>query len=610
MTYSPDPSQQRVIELPADARAHVEAGPGFGKTDVACARVASLVASGIEPTRILLLSFTRTAVREIRARIKELTARGVKTNGTEIRTLDSFAWRLRTGLSEVKKEGHGWGYEESIEEVVRMLEHPSDALSEYLGGFLHVFVDEAQDLVGARAKLVAAILDSLSPSCGYTVFIDPAQAIYGWADDGEGRPQGQAFSDLVRSLDPPPERYELTTLHRSSDRKLTELVLATRALILKEKSGPGSRPEQVRECIDRIFPEQGTDAVSVVKAIGPSDSMLVLFRSRFEAMRFSGSLSQENIAHRLRFGALPPVIAPWVALVMNRTSLLHLDRQEFNDIWKSLSVPGRWTTGWDPDHAWSLLRRMGAKGALQISVAAIADRLAMASPPDDLGLKEVGSSGPIVGTIHGSKGREAETVLACLPRAGTTEDEDACDEEARVLYVAVTRAKKSLHVLDGGPRVWTSRNGRAWRKTMKGSVQLEIGRSGDVDIGSVADEEVQARLELFDGKPLDVTSKGSRDSGWKRVITTQNGDVIGTLYAANGAPLMNDLWDISKFAWGEKAKPGNWIGHFRWFDVTTMACRADSPILNGVGARYRKTRVWLAPVFSGLGVMTQPWGKI
>ncbi len=63
-----DPSQRAVIrEAPREARQVVAAGPGFGKTAVACGRVAALLRAGVEPSRILLLSFTRTAVREMRS---------------------------------------------------------------------------------------------------------------------------------------------------------------------------------------------------------------------------------------------------------------------------------------------------------------------------------------------------------------------------------------------------------------------------------------------------------------------------------------------------------------------------------------------------------------
>ena len=79
----PDASQDAIVTAPTDARMLVEAGPGYGKTDVACARVAHLIADGVAPPQILLLSFTRTAVREMRTRIQQLAVRGTDVRGVE-----------------------------------------------------------------------------------------------------------------------------------------------------------------------------------------------------------------------------------------------------------------------------------------------------------------------------------------------------------------------------------------------------------------------------------------------------------------------------------------------------------------------------------------------
>ena len=65
-----DADQRAVIEAETDARLVVEAGPGTGKTAVACARLAHLInEEDIEASNTWMISFTRTAVAEIRARL-------------------------------------------------------------------------------------------------------------------------------------------------------------------------------------------------------------------------------------------------------------------------------------------------------------------------------------------------------------------------------------------------------------------------------------------------------------------------------------------------------------------------------------------------------------
>src|ERR1700736_2658268 len=51
------------------------AGAGTGKTTTLCARVAWLLSEGVPAERILLLTFTRRAAREMIQRARSLTAR-------------------------------------------------------------------------------------------------------------------------------------------------------------------------------------------------------------------------------------------------------------------------------------------------------------------------------------------------------------------------------------------------------------------------------------------------------------------------------------------------------------------------------------------------------
>src|SRR5438034_3931498 len=78
----------------------VEAGPGTGKSAVACQRVAFLVDEGVPPSRILLVSFTRTAVAELRDRIVTYAIAGDRARNVRISTVDSHAWSLRVGFEE------------------------------------------------------------------------------------------------------------------------------------------------------------------------------------------------------------------------------------------------------------------------------------------------------------------------------------------------------------------------------------------------------------------------------------------------------------------------------------------------------------------------------
>src|SRR6478752_3329359 len=85
-----DLAQLRVITQPADTRLIVDAGPGTGKTAVACARVAHLInEGGISPRGVWLISFTRTAVKEIRDRIRAYLHDPDALYGVKMATIDA-----------------------------------------------------------------------------------------------------------------------------------------------------------------------------------------------------------------------------------------------------------------------------------------------------------------------------------------------------------------------------------------------------------------------------------------------------------------------------------------------------------------------------------------
>src|SRR5947207_6409836 len=88
--------QRAAATAPADRPLLILAGAGTGKTATLSARVAWLIAQGLAPDRILLLTFTRRAAREGSSRTHALLERaGVAARGRVVGgTFHSVAWRL------------------------------------------------------------------------------------------------------------------------------------------------------------------------------------------------------------------------------------------------------------------------------------------------------------------------------------------------------------------------------------------------------------------------------------------------------------------------------------------------------------------------------------
>ncbi len=92
-----NPEQQQAVSHLHGPLA-VIAGAGSGKTRVIEYRVLALVRSGVEPERILLLTFTRRAAREMLHRASRHDARCRQVHGG---TFHSFAWKVVREFADV-----------------------------------------------------------------------------------------------------------------------------------------------------------------------------------------------------------------------------------------------------------------------------------------------------------------------------------------------------------------------------------------------------------------------------------------------------------------------------------------------------------------------------
>ncbi|MET0304416.1 MAG: ATP-dependent DNA helicase [Microbacteriaceae bacterium] len=87
-----DEFQRRVVELPAGASGVVAGVPGSGKTTALVARVAALVAEGVDPDAVLVLTPSRQSATALRDRLA--LAIGRATSGPLARSVASFAFQL------------------------------------------------------------------------------------------------------------------------------------------------------------------------------------------------------------------------------------------------------------------------------------------------------------------------------------------------------------------------------------------------------------------------------------------------------------------------------------------------------------------------------------
>lgn len=162
--------QLRVVALPADARAVVNAGPGTGKTFTLIEKIKYMLENqGVPSGNILVLCFSRAAVNVIEDRLSAAVDDGQLTvpwQSLDIRTFDKFAtWILYSGAA-MEPSSVPEPFLPDPEKISRLnydqrILASKNLIANWHGLFdnvSHVFIDETQDLVSPRSDLVLAIL--------------------------------------------------------------------------------------------------------------------------------------------------------------------------------------------------------------------------------------------------------------------------------------------------------------------------------------------------------------------------------------------------------------------------------------------------------------------
>lgn len=604
--FSWDENQAAVLSKSREARLLVEAPPGAGKTEVACGRVAALIDRGVAPSTIMLVSFTRAAVAEIRDRIGSFLDNPVSAYEVRMTTLDSEAWQLLYGFTHDEAQRLLSGYEENINRVISLLRDRNDQLLDYLERIEHLIVDEAQDLVGDRAVLVAELIDALHPDAGVTVFADPAQAIYGFASEDGIQPEA-ARTLLEMLADREFEKTKLSTIHRTDSPELLAICTKSRSFCLDDAQCDVDRLDGVTDCITSHVSARansiGKDADEWFTEL--DDDTLLLFRRRAECLRASSYLSGQNILHRLRMGGLPRPVDPWIGWLLSIHEGELLSRQEFDCLWEDRHIPGLFGD-LQPDAAWKLLVNIGRLDKGRLNTRRLREHLSRSRPPEQVSSHELGVQGPILGTIHASKGREAPRVHLMLPEnEGWEMEDDQRSEEARVLYVGATRAREQLCVGNGysliSPRPPASGRTAAYVRFRRNMIQVEIGLADDVDqtasvrediVGSVT--EVQRLIAKAHGRLIELRADRSASGYYRICIGSDRG---GRVISRFNKWVNSDIERVT----GLPPRPDSYIQHLHLWGARTVAL--DEQERSQVDEPYRSSGFALAPIVRGFTML-------
>ncbi len=158
-----NPEQIALVAAGEDDNLLILAGPGSGKTRVVVHRCAWLLrVKRVPPQAILVLCFNRNAVTELRRRLFELA--GDDARGVMVQTYHGLSLRL-TGHAMDAQNHSSENFAELIKEAIRLLKGEKTVLGldadEYrdrlLAGYRYILVDEYQDIDSEQYQLISAI---------------------------------------------------------------------------------------------------------------------------------------------------------------------------------------------------------------------------------------------------------------------------------------------------------------------------------------------------------------------------------------------------------------------------------------------------------------------
>ncbi|MEX5260973.1 UvrD-helicase domain-containing protein [Kocuria sp. CPCC 205263] len=591
-----DESQLAAVEVEADEKQIVIAGPGSGKTEVVSALVEHLVTEeDVDPTDgILVISFSNAAVHTVDARLR---ARGIAP--VTVQTMDSLAGEILAATDDVEVET--LDFDKRIDRAVRLLRE-DDESTERFADIEHLIVDEVQDVVGIRADFLMAIIDSLPEDGGVSLLGDPAQGIYDFQlrSPTKGRKplSAMTFQELLHrvSQESAFETKELAGQYRAISDDARDVAIL-RTAVLDE-----ARFEELDDFESGVV---FMGSVGHVLKFAPTwgGTTAFLTANNGQAMLVAQEIAEAGFPVVVRRAVQQRVLASWIARLLADAPAKTINQDELKASLAEMALD------LSPAAVWRVLRSTaGGKGS-EVDIPQLARRLRTqrALLPDLLDQP----SGPVlVSTVHRAKGLEFDNVVIVdFPDKPWWKDDESPSESARTRFVALTRARHHIVRTDGPDdrslRRFKARNLHTerwyrggWQKWQTFGYEMRVGDVDRDEPGGIDPRLAQERLatRVKPGDPLQLVLDPCLSTSLYPVYDVVHDDVvIARTSVAYGEDLAARIGPREKT---ERPWPG--LSGAR---VETVATVAGDPQPGAVG----RHGLWLAPVITG--ILTIDWSR-
>ncbi len=528
--------QKKVVFARASAQLLVQAGPGTGKTHCLLKRLEFLAEEEeLEPgSEILVLSFSVAAVAEVKSRLKDAVEKESITEDllrTQIRTFDSFASRFIIAVTG--RESLAGDYETRIEKATELIMSNEKAMEE-LQRYRHVLVDEIQDLVGTRAAMTLQILRQVD--CGFTLLGDSAQGIYDFqiSDQPDAMTSTEFLSQVRECFPELDSSIKFQRNYRIRGNPVLEKISEKgRNLILCNKPMAAAYLFEQYQFLESL----GELSNPSVPDNFINNRSCFLCRDNGQVYRLASCLKSMDRPFRIQKRRDEKTVPSWVGWLFLGRSSSEISKREFIPLFEKRLGDG----SMDSQEMWDLLLRIvrQSKNSRLLNLNLLRQALKTdavfpeAEAPADRDI--------ILSTIHRSKGREFDRVAVVIGddqgiEEAIDSDEPIVDEnaedETRILFVGLTRAKNKLYRLDAGRRDGLRRNEvNRWVETpflygkygpWKPLKRLEVGLEGDIDIHSFVSQRKHGSIPNIYENQERIQNLSYGDSVTLRFLTSEN----------------------------------------------------------------------------------------
>lgn len=403
------------------------------------------------------------------------TAKEAAPPGVGPSTAKEFYDRYETALAE----HNAFDFDDLLQKLVWLFEEHPEILKKYQKQFQHILVDEYQDLNNVQY----ALLRLLSGEGGQlSVVGDAAQTIYTWRGSNI-----KIFLNFEKDW-PSAQIILLGENYRSTP----EIIAAASGVLLGERtlspnlkyklwtSNASGEPVKLLETANEE--EEAEWVADSIEKKGSGKSTAVLYRTNAQSRALEQALLRRGIPYRvfggLRFYERREIkdILAGLRYALNRKDEISSDRLQKTILktrFRNFVSALQGLENKDPSALIKLFlasteyllyieRTMTDPSDRRENIAELIrfasefrtlppflEQIALLQSADNLNKKK-NEDGVVLSTIHMAKGLEFDSVYVAgikeglLPHARSFYDEEALEEERRLLYVAMTRARKEL----------------------------------------------------------------------------------------------------------------------------------------------------------------------